>query len=191
MQNILKIRNLIPMFIGSILIVSVLIINSPGVVNAYSYSGKKWPSYPVSVDVSDPSVPFSWISSIAGAMSAWNAVSSPFYFNSGATGHQIKLASVGTGNPLAYTDLVWNGSNQLTDADMTFNTSYSWSTSPTLGTYDVRNTATHEFGHWLKLNDLTTSVDTEKTMYYGILMHETKKRSLETDDLNGINAVYP
>jgi len=55
----------------------------------------------------------------------------------------------------------------------------------------VRNVATHEFGHWLKLLDLDGIFDTQKTMYYQTNLGETKKRSLESDDISGIKAIYP
>ncbi|MEY4723796.1 MAG: hypothetical protein RLZZ324_1309, partial [Candidatus Parcubacteria bacterium] len=80
----------------------------------------------------------------------------------------------------------------ITDADTVFNTSYSWSTtgSPS-SAYDVQNVATHELGHWLTLLDLYGGGDIAKTMYYSSGPGEQNKRSLETDDLNGINAIYP
>jgi hypothetical protein len=55
----------------------------------------------------------------------------------------------------------------------------------------VRNVATHEFGHFLTLGDLNGGGDTEKTMYYNVATGETKKQTLETDDINGINYIYP
>lgn len=79
----------------------------------------------------------------------------------------------------------------ILDCDITFNTYYSWSTSGGSTSFDVQSVVTHELGHWLKLNDLYGGSDTEKTMYGYISLGETKKRSLDTDDLNGINTIYP
>jgi hypothetical protein len=123
-------------------------------------------------------------------MSAWNGASSPFAFSSASNGHQFKAAVNGGGNPLAVTTITHSGST-ISDVDTVFNTSYSWSTSGSGSAYDVQNVATHELGHWLSLADLSGGGDTEKTMYYSAALGETKKRTLETDDLNGINAVYP
>lgn len=55
----------------------------------------------------------------------------------------------------------------------------------------MRNIATHEYGHWLRLLDLNTSADTEKTMYYRTSTGETKKQSLHSDDIAGIRSIYP
>lgn len=161
---------------------------SLNLVQAYSYAGYKWSSYPVPVDVS--AWPSGWITPLANSMSTWNAQSSPFAFNSGSSGHQFKTANNGTGNPIALTLCNVSGS-AVTGCDTTFNTSFAWSTSGAAGAYDVQNTATHELGHWLILNDLWGGGNTEKTMYGTAATGETKKRTLDADDINGINAVYP
>lgn len=82
-----------------------------------------------------------------------------------------------------------SGSN-ITDVDTVLNTYYQWSTSGEANKLDVQNVVTHELGHRLMLNDLSGGGDTEKTMYYLTAYGETKKRTLETDDLNGINYIY-
>jgi hypothetical protein len=178
------------LFIVAIVFVATAIFSSPFVTNAYSYPGIKWSSYPVSVDVTDASFPSSWTTPLAHAMSTWNAASSPFYFNVGSSGHQVKCANKGNNSVPASTITTYQGS-QITDCDTTFNTYYSWSTSGGAGAYDVQNVATHELGHWLYLGDLYGGGDTEKTMYGYTSLGETKKRTLETDDLNGINYIYP
>lgn len=183
-----KINNIL--MIVAIMAVSSAIISIASDVKAYSYSGYKWNSYPVSIDVSDTSLPSSWATPIGAASGAWNSASSPFYFNTGLSGHIITLANSGnTGKPA--TTYCYHTGSTLYDCDMVFNTYYSWSTSGQAGYYDVQNIATHEFGHWLWLNDLYGGGDTEKTMYGYASTGETKKRTLESDDLNGINYIYP
>lgn len=182
-------KNINTFFITAILFISIFAFFSPFGVEAYSYRGYKWNSYPVSIDVSDPSFPSSWIGSLANSMSTWNAASSPFYFNSGASGHKVKCANNGNNGIPAFTIVSHSGSRIL-DCDITFNTYYNWSTSGGSGAYDVQNVTTHELGHWLSLSDLYGGSDTEKTMYGYVSTGETKKRSLDTDDLNGINAIY-
>ena len=54
--------------------------------------------------------------------------------------------------------------------------------------YDVQNVMTHEFGHMLGLDDV--SADSSVTMYYSAGKGETKKRTLEQDDINGFNYLY-
>lgn len=124
-------------------------------------------------------------------MSTWNAQTSPFYFNVGYAGHRITVANSGDTGTLALTTYSYDGNNHLTDSDTVFNSYYTWSTSGEAGKYDVQNVMTHEFGHWLVLNDLYGGGDTEKTMYGYVSTGETKKRSLDADDINGINYIYP
>ena len=79
----------------------------------------------------------------------------------------------------------------LFDSDIQFNTDYLWSTDNKPDTFDIQNIATHEFGHSLALKDLYNADDSEKTMYYSGFIGETKKRTLEQDDINGITYLYP
>lgn len=70
---------------------------------------------------------------------------------------------------------------------VTFNKNLVWSTSGESGKFDVQNIATHEFGHWLCLGH---SSDTEATMYKNAAAGETKRRTLNTDDIQGIRSIY-
>lgn len=85
----------------------------------------------------------------------------------------------------------------ITQVDTVFNTYYSFSTSGAAGYYDMRNTMTHEFGHWLFLADLSSTSSpsycnssSESTMCGTATTGETRKRSIATDDKNGIVAIY-
>lgn len=77
------------------------------------------------------------------------------------------------------TDIIYNGQN------------YTWSSTGEAGKMDVQNIATHETGHSLVLSDLYGSGDTEKTMYGYCNLGETKKRTLEPDDIDGARFLYP
>lgn len=182
-------HKLVGLSVAVVLVAGFFMGTVPLVTQAYSYSGNKWSGNSVAVDATDASWPSGWISPLASAMSAWNGASSPFAFSSGSSGHKFTSSNMGAG-ALALTTDTYSGTT-IVDADTNFNTYYSWSTSGGAGAYDVQSVATHELGHWLRLLDLTGGGDTEKTMYYNIATGETKKRTLETDDLNGINAIYP
>ncbi|MFQ6114655.1 MAG: hypothetical protein ACE5NG_11340 [bacterium] len=73
------------------------------------------------------------------------------------------------------------------------NSDLNWSAigDPASNEYDVQNTATHEAGHWLCLNDLYGS------QYYWLTMYgygdpgETYKRTLHQGDIDGITYIYP
>jgi PKD repeat protein len=98
---------------------------------------------------------------------------------------------------LAWTDKRIAEDGHILDADIAFNgRDYKWTTSPFPCFFenDVQNVATHEIGHFLGLDDLYGEDDTEKTMYGseppGLLICETKKRSLHEDDIAGVSYLY-
>jgi len=96
---------------------------------------------------------------------------------------------------------VWyyTSTHELVETDTVFNSRYKWSINDPssgdcagqIGTYDLRNIGTHEFGHWIGLNDLYNTVDKDLTMYgYGDLQ-ELKKDSLGSGDITGVLAIAP
>lgn len=135
------------------------------------------------------SIPSDWKNPIRNAAGAWNTAGSVFRLNEDYWTGNIYKASLGTSGPLARTQGQLNG-NTITSIQTTFNSDKTWSTTGESGKNDVQNTATHEFGHWLVLGDLYGSGDTEITMYYTANLGETKKRTLEQDDKNGIIYIY-
>jgi hypothetical protein len=81
---------------------------------------------------------------------------------------------------------------QVVENDVSFNGyHYTWSDSGQKDKMDVRNIATHEFGHNLVLDDLKDGRWSEVTMYAYSAAGETKKRTLHQDDINGIRFIYP
>ncbi|MDO8303676.1 MAG: matrixin family metalloprotease, partial [Sedimentisphaerales bacterium] len=83
---------------------------------------------------------------------------------------------------------------QIVEADTVFNSDLPWSINSYgavfNGSYDLRNIATHEFGHWLVLGDLYSGRDAELTMYGYGAMGETKKDTLGRGDISGIQKAY-
>jgi len=81
---------------------------------------------------------------------------------------------------------------ELVDVDTMFDTDYTWSISDDgiAGTMDLQNIATHEFGHWLVLDDLYNRPTRTQTMYGYSTYGETIKRTLESGDIAGLEAIY-
>ena len=85
------------------------------------------------------------------------------------------------------------------DADMAFNTRVPWAVNdPASGdcggspkAFDVQAVATHEFGHWVGLDDLYETADSDLTMYGIVTVGEVKKVSLGTGDTLGALAAAP
>ncbi|MCA9545141.1 MAG: matrixin family metalloprotease [Myxococcales bacterium] len=79
------------------------------------------------------------------------------------------------------------GGGGLVDADIVVNeTHYAWSEGPE-GDHDLQNTLAHEAGHFL---GLAHSAEAEATMYARATPHETKKRDLHLDDVQGVQRLY-
>ena len=88
----------------------------------------------------------------------------------------------------------------VAEVDTVFNSHYPWAVfDPRNGdecqsapdAYDVQDIATHEFGHWVGLDDLYLSLDRDLTMYGYGAGGELKKRTLGTGDITGVRAVAP
>jgi hypothetical protein len=77
--------------------------------------------------------------------------------------------------------------SDIVEVDTALNQDFPFATSGEPSSYDVQTVAVHEFGHWLELLD---SGDSSAVMYGHIDVGQVK-RSLTTDDINGINSLYP
>ncbi|PWK13078.1 matrixin family metalloprotease [Tumebacillus permanentifrigoris] len=94
----------------------------------------------------------------------------------------------GTPNYLMITSTLVNSTtNKIVEADLDINVSYPFANDGSSGNYDIGGNITHEIGHLLGLEHTT---DTEATMYSSSQMGETKKRTIEQDDKNGILFLY-
>lgn len=95
---------------------------------------------------------------------------------------------------------VWyrTATGEVAEVDTAFNSRYPWAIFPSGAecqsspdAYDVQDIATHEFGHWVGLDDLYGDADVDLTMYGFGAGGELKKRTLGTGDVDGANAVAP
>jgi len=90
------------------------------------------------------------------------------------------------------------GQRKIIEFDIMFDIDFSWgdagltSESELGGTsiMDLQNIATHELGHAAGLADLYNDQASEQTMYGYATYGETKKRTLNTGDIAGIQALY-
>jgi hypothetical protein len=89
-------------------------------------------------------------------------------------------------------NIYWYSGSLILHNDVCFNNyDFTWSDSGQAGRMDIQNIGAHEFGHNLCLADLYDSGSREFTMYGYSSAGETKKRTLEYDDINGIRYIYP
>ena len=79
-----------------------------------------------------------------------------------------------------------NGAFQ--DADIIFNGSYQWSTTPSGQQFDVEGTMTHELGHLFGLDHTNVA---SASMFPTAKPGLCPCRTLQQDDISGICAIYP
>jgi hypothetical protein len=188
-----------------VLLASALIVAGMPASHAYVLNGPKWgvasvPYYinPVNNDVSQAAA----IAAIQAGASSWatqsNANISLSYMgptsgtslqNNGK--NEVFFRNVANGGLVAETYWWADSSNRLIDADIVFYdggfTFFTAATGCSSGIY-IEGTATHEFGHALGMGH--TSVATA-TMYPTMSWCSNAWQSLDPDDLNGIEALYP
>jgi dipeptidyl aminopeptidase/acylaminoacyl peptidase len=168
------------------------------------YGGMKWPescpsvSYEIYENTGDCTGEGA---AIQAAADTWSNVNcSCFTLNyAGATtrsapvrdGHNV-LRWGSTDGSIA-TAYIWYSGSSILECDVVFEDGYAWSAAPSCPSdkMDVQNIATHELGHWLLLEDLYKSCNSELTMYGYASYDETKKRSLHQSDKDGICYIYP
>jgi hypothetical protein len=177
------------------------------VTSAYSYSGLSWPhppppvvKYRINENCGDCTGEGA---AVQAAAATWNAAGAQFSFSyAGATAvtdvssydgvNEILWRNFGSGGTIAVTYTWYNPSdNNIVECDMEFNDYYTFSTAatPPSGQCDVQTVALHEFGHFLMLDDLYSSTDSDKVMY-GYYSPGTAKRTLHADDIAGIRYIY-
>jgi tetratricopeptide (TPR) repeat protein len=179
---------------------------------SYDYEGHRWPKnsmptfYVNQNGTPDCSNEFAAIQS---ALQTWNSVSTTYTnFQYGGTTSNSSAYTLDGVNLAIWVESGWNNlfpdypnafavtatwyyASVNYESDICFNgQTYTWSDNGESGKADVQNIATHELGHTVSLNDLFGGGDTEKTMYGYAQLGETKKRTLEADDQDGVRYAY-
>jgi len=170
----------------------------------YIYSGIHWPSsgIPVEYHVNTAGAPSGALSAAQAAAQAWNDAGSAFSFTylgtttrqEGNDGYNVVCWQYydGPSGTLAVATIWYVPlSNEIVECDIRYDSSENWGTDGSPTKFDVQGIGAHEFGHWLMLDDLYDSEDSEMTMYGYASLGETKKRTLEWGDIAGIRFIYP
>ncbi len=192
----------------------VRVNTSAGISNDYpftvnfSYSGNKWfgdnpMGEKIWINPNTNDCTGEW-QAVINAMQTWNDVDNAnFYFEYGgltnATNwgynyhNEIMWVNYDTGSIATCGRWLNSSTGEIIETDIVFNDYYcAWSASgsPSSSQYDVQDIATHELGHCLCLLDLYGTADSEKTMYGYGNTSETKKCTLATEDIAGIQWIY-
>jgi hypothetical protein len=168
-------------------------------------SGKdiKWGSGSASYYINPAGGPKNSPQAVLDAMQTWSSVpTADFDFfgvesTSPCTGsyqaeNGICFGAINEPGVVAQNSFWYNpATGEMLHSEIVFNTKYKWSIGGSASSFDVQNIITHELGHTLSLQDEYSVSQSANTMYGYASYNETKKRTLEADDLAGICYLYP
>jgi len=174
----------------------------------YNWQGHHWPqaSLPVKYWINLAGTPAGTSSNIQMAFQTWEEDPGSYmdYTNAGTTtktggydGYNVAYWGYidGAYNVIAVCTFWYNTSTlEIVEFDVKFDSGDSWQiyeNTASSTSFDVRNIATHEFGHSLGLLDLYDPADASETMYGYVSTGQTTRRTLYTGDVQGLNTIYP
>jgi hypothetical protein len=185
--------------------IAAALVTGAAVASAYVLNGPKWgvkqvPYYinPANADLSEAAA----LAGIQAGAMAWSAQSNAdiaFYYMGKTTGSSLQkngknemfFRNTSNGSVAAETYWWYDSSNRLVEADIVFYDGgfkfYTGSSGCASGLY-LEDIATHEFGHAVGLGHSGVSA---ATMYPSIKYCSTAIRSLDADDLAGVEKLYP
>ena len=166
----------------------------------------KWSTSSVNYWVNTTGGPSGSYSAIISAMDTWTNVNTSIFTFTYEGTSSIPIQESDGKNVVGFLSFTSSGIDQslgrsniryyvstgeIFETDIFINTDYPLATDMSPKAFDVQNMVTHELGHSLCLEDLYSVSDSEKTMYWVMSNGETKKRTLDQDDINGITYLYP
>ena len=173
-------------------------------ISAYVVSGPKWPTsaVPYLVNTANADVtPSAALAAVQAAAAAWSLQSladvqlqyagptDSAVFDYDAT-NRVFFSSEASGGTIAVTQWWYIGS-EIVDADIKFydgGFTFFTGTTGCSGGMFIEDVGTHEFGHFLGLGHSSVG---SATMYPTIWYCSQSGRSLDPDDVAGIETIYP
>lgn len=165
----------------------------------YKYSGIHWTISDLPVTyVVDKGLDYGVI---VTSFETWDDETATELFFVGAQG-EVTAGLIDGTNALSYGDYpdagaiavtyIWyyGDTGEIIEVDTLFDTDYLWSVTGESDKMDLQNIATHEFGHWLVLDDLYKRPARTQTMYGYSTYGETIKQTLESGDIAGLESIY-
>ncbi|AKJ39345.1 matrixin family metalloprotease [Methanosarcina barkeri] len=176
------------LLIGMLLLI-IFLVNMATPVSAYSVKGFYWHSGYATMH-KDSSIPSTWTTSLNNAASAWTNAGADFYYSWVAASDNILYYTPLSNNSILATTYYDATGDVFNRFYIEFNSNKAWSTASNgeSGKFDVQSVTTHEFGHGLGLGHSIVAWST--TMIQGTATGDIWKRSLHSDDINGIKSIY-
>jgi hypothetical protein len=175
--------------------------------SGYTLMGVSWTSLPITikVDAGSDLVYQGFFSAVSDAVTEWDSHTGATLVSSVSSSTSLSvdtnapdnvnevLFGVISDNKVIAQTTVWyySSTKAIVDFDIIFNTYYTWGNATTSSAVmDIQNIATHELGHGFGLGDLYQRKWSDQTMYGYASYGETQKRTLESGDIAGIQALY-
>lgn len=186
-ENYKILKTLIPVIVFTLL----LLATSLSMAYAYTLYRAKWRTNQTGLDYDHLSS--SWKSVVGSSRTTWNNAGADMeIYYSTISQNDVNVDNFGqtpwAGRVLIYE--YWLGRWYFSQVDMQINTYYTNATYgsilPTSSRYDGQSIATHELGHLVGLDHSYYPT----TMYYQASPGTTWMRSLHSDDIAGIKAIY-
>jgi len=174
-------------------------------LSAYVANGPRWPTDAVSYFVNPANADVTESAALAAvqvAASAWSLQSladiqlqyagptaGTAVQNNGK--NEVFFSPESSGSTIAVCYYWWNGSNQIIDSDIKFydgGFTFHTGTTGCSGGMFIEDVGTHEFGHFIGLGHSTVG---SATMYPSIGYCSQAGRSLDADDIAGVESIYP
>jgi hypothetical protein len=164
----------------------------------YLTDGTKWGTTSAKYKIG-ASVPIAWSTSINAAASTWNGAGAAFQLaNDPYAANELSMVDLVTKYGTSYSNTyavatVWFSTTTriINKAAIEIGTKWQWTTSGQPNMADVQNILTHEFGHWMRLLDIySPSACGEATMWGTSALGDTKQRTLEQADIDGVFSLY-
>lgn len=176
--------------------------------SCYKLLGVKWRSLPVSY-VINPEVEAIVSGAVLAGNETWDTATSKELFGGYSLDstadwdgdypdgrNEYSMGNYSQSGVIAVT-VIWSGvplgskGRQIIEFDVMFDTDFTWGDATVnSAVMDLQNIAVHESGHGVGLGDIYSSSCSEVTMHGYSDYGETKKRTLEQQDITGLRKMY-
>lgn len=126
------------------------------------------------------------------ARNDWNDEPSVWEFNRGISpcNHTLGSGAFGSGGALGVTTRTPLSGNPLTDNDTRFNRDVNWTSGTSCTSapnFNLKYVATHEFGHWLRLLDVSSGFPSDTIMWHS---YDCSASSITSHDSSTLTNIY-